>query len=164
MRFALIDRIVEVSAGKSLRAYRNLTLGEEYLADHFPTFPVMPGVLMLEAMFQASAWLIYETENYASPFLTLKEARNVKYNDFVQPGQVLTLQAEIQKHDERTTTLKAQGSLGESVAVSARLVLERGSLAVASPAHGPLEPYMRRRLREIFQLIGPLASPPAAGV
>lgn len=163
MYFTLVDRILDLQPGRSIKAVKVLSLGEEYLQEHFPRFPVMPGVLMLEAMFQASAWLIYETENYASPFLTLKEARNVKYNDFVQPGQVLTLQSEIQKHDERTTTLKAQGMLGEQVAVSARLVLERGSLAAASPAHGPLEPYMRRRLREIFQLIGPLASPPAAG-
>ena len=50
MRFNLIDKIVEVQAGSSLKAIKNLTLGEEYLADHFPTFPVMPGVLMLETL------------------------------------------------------------------------------------------------------------------
>ena len=48
MRFHLVDRILEVQPGQSLRAVKNLTLGEEYLADHFPTFPVMPGVLMLQ--------------------------------------------------------------------------------------------------------------------
>ena len=50
MRFHLLDRIVEVRPGEALRAVKNLTLGEEYLADHFPTFPVMPGVLMLETL------------------------------------------------------------------------------------------------------------------
>ncbi len=53
MRFNLIDRIVETRPGQSLRAVKNLTLGEEYLADHFPTFPVMPGVLMLETLVEA---------------------------------------------------------------------------------------------------------------
>ena len=58
MRFVLIDRIVEVRPGQSLVAVKNLSLAEEYLADHFPGFPVMPGVLMLEALTQAGAWLI----------------------------------------------------------------------------------------------------------
>ena len=57
MRFNLIDRIVEVRPGRGLQAVKNLTLGEEYLADHFPTFPVMPGVLMLETLVEAGAWL-----------------------------------------------------------------------------------------------------------
>ena len=56
MRFNLVDRIVEVQPGRSLQAVKNLTLGEEYLADHFPTFPVMPGVLMLETLVEAGAW------------------------------------------------------------------------------------------------------------
>ena len=57
MRFTLIDRIVELEPGVQITAVKNLTMAEEYLADHFPHFPVMPGVLMLEAMTQAAAWL-----------------------------------------------------------------------------------------------------------
>ena len=57
MRFHLIDRIDGHEAGKSLRAKKFLALGEEYLADHFPSFPVMPGVLMLQAVVEAASWL-----------------------------------------------------------------------------------------------------------
>ena len=57
MRFNLIDRIDGWESGKSLKASKFLALGEEYLADHFPRFPVMPGVLMLEACVEAAAWL-----------------------------------------------------------------------------------------------------------
>ena len=63
MRFNLIDKIVEVQAGVSLKALKNLTLGEEYLADHFPTFPVMPGVLMLQTLVEAGAWLLRISED-----------------------------------------------------------------------------------------------------
>ena len=66
MRFVLIDRILELTPGESLVGVKNLTLAEEYLADHFPGFPVMPGVLMLEALTQAGAWLIRETEDFAN--------------------------------------------------------------------------------------------------
>ena len=54
MRFTLLDRIVEVEPGKSITAVKAVSLSEEYLADHFPRFPVLPGVFMLEAMTQAS--------------------------------------------------------------------------------------------------------------
>ncbi len=57
MRFHLIDRIDGWEPGKSLKASKFLALGEEYLADHFPRFPVMPGVLMLQACVEAAAWL-----------------------------------------------------------------------------------------------------------
>ena len=58
MRFTLIDRIVDFQPGVRLTAMKSLTMTEEYLGDHFPNFPVMPGVLMLEAMTQAAAWLV----------------------------------------------------------------------------------------------------------
>src|SRR5262245_21395086 len=57
MRFHLIDRIDRWESGKSLFASKYLALGEEYLADHFPQFPVMPGVLMLQACVESAAWL-----------------------------------------------------------------------------------------------------------
>src|SRR5438045_4046552 len=78
MRFVLVDRITELHPGQSLVAVKNLSLAEEYLADHFPGFPVMPGVLMLEAMTQAGAWLIGAREDFAHSAVLLKEARNGK--------------------------------------------------------------------------------------
>ena len=74
MRFNLIDRIVELQPGRSLWAYKNLTLGEEYLADHFPTFPVMPGVLMLHTLVEAGAWLLRLSDDYRYSVVTLREA------------------------------------------------------------------------------------------
>ena len=129
MDFTLIDRIVDLQPGASITAVKSLSLAEDYLQDHFPLFPVMPGVLMLESMYQTSAWLVRSTDDFAYSMVVLKEARNVKYADFVQPGQVLQVTAELQKRDGRLTWLKARGTVDGSVAVSARLVLDRYNLA-----------------------------------
>ena len=58
MRFILLDRVRELEAGKRIVAEKALSLAEEYLADHFPTFPVLPGVLMVEALVQSAAMLV----------------------------------------------------------------------------------------------------------
>src|SRR5205085_912982 len=111
MRFSQIDRIIDLKPGVCITATKSLDAAEEYLKDHFPLFPVMPGVLMLEAMYQASAWLIRGSEDFAHAFVLLKEARNVKYAEFVKPGQTLTVTAEFVKQDHDTTRLKASGAL-----------------------------------------------------
>ena len=155
MRFTQIDRIINLEKGKSITATKCLSLAEEYLADHFPLFPVMPGVLMLESMYQASAWLIRGSEDFANTVVLLKEARNVKYADFVKPGQVLTVTAEIMKQDGETTTLKASGSVDGQTAVSGRLILERFNMTDRDPASAWADAYARRKLREEFQLLYP---------
>jgi 3-hydroxyacyl-[acyl-carrier-protein] dehydratase len=153
MRFSLIDRIVELEPGKRIVAVKALSSAEEYLQDHFPKFPVMPGVMMLEALHQASAWLIRKTEGFAHSVVLLKEAKNVKYSDFVEPGQVLTVTSEILKEEGPLVTFKAQGEVNGRTAVTARLVLERSNLGDSDPSRADLDPYVRRRQREQFQLL-----------
>src|SRR5438477_250786 len=110
MRFNLIDRIVEVQPGKLLRASKNLTLGEEYLADHFPTFPVMPGVLMLQALVEAGAWLLRLSEDYRHSVIVLREARNVKYDNFMEPGKQMQVAVELSERRAGTATFKGGGT------------------------------------------------------
>ncbi len=91
MKFELIDHIVELSRGERIVAVKAVSLAEEYLADHFPTFPVLPGVFMLEALVEAGAWLVRDAQDFAAPIILLREAKNVTYKSFVRPGNVLTL-------------------------------------------------------------------------
>ena len=161
MRFRLIDRITALEPGVRITAVKGLAYAEEYLQDHFPRFPVMPGVLMLEAMYQASAWLVRKSEHFAHAAVVLQEARNVKYADFVEPGQLLTVTAEIIKQDQTTTTLKAQGTVHQAVAVSARLILERFHLADRFAQQTAGDEYARRCLREEFELLYWPAESPA---
>jgi len=160
MRFTLIDKVVELEACRRITAIKNLSLAEEYLADHFPGFPVMPGVFMLEAMTQAAAWLVRASEDFAHSMVTLKEARNVKYANFVEPGQTLRITAEILGQDEREVKLKAQGTVGETQVVSARLVLERYNLADQDPTSAVTDQVLTQKLRELFALLyrAPVAS------
>jgi 3-hydroxyacyl-[acyl-carrier-protein] dehydratase len=150
MRFALVDRILELEPGNRIVACKNLSLAEEYLADHFPGFPVMPGVLMLEAMTQASAWLIRASEDFCHSIVVLQEARNVKYGNFVEPGQRLQLCAQIVEQDERITRLKAQGMVGDQATVAARLSLVRYNLADNDPAKAETDQIIIQDLRRQF--------------
>src|SRR5262249_19019810 len=100
MRFNLVDRIVEVEPGRLLRAVKNLTLGEAYLADHFPGFPVMPGVLMLHPLAEAGAWLLRLTDDFRHSVIVLREARNVKYGSFMEPGKRLEVTAELVEQND----------------------------------------------------------------
>lgn len=153
MRFTLIDRIVDLQPGAKITAVKGLTMAEEYLADHFPHFPVMPGVLMLEAMTQASAWLVRASEDFAHSMVVLEQARNVKYGQFVQPGQTLTLSAEILKATERETTLKAQGTVNGQTTVNGRLILARYNLADTKPDCAAIDHATKKELRKLFSLL-----------
>ena len=109
MRLTLVDRIVELEPGRQIKAIKSLSLAEEYLGDHFPHFPVMPGVMMLEAMYQAAAWLVRATEDFANSMVTISEANNVKYSDFVEPGETLVVSAVLMKQEDGWSRLKCQG-------------------------------------------------------
>lgn len=133
MHFSLIDRIVEIEPDVRITALKNLTMAEEYLADHFPQFPVMPGVLMLEAMTQASAWLVRYNEDFAHSIVVLKEVANAKYGQFLEPGQTLLVAAEIIKSGETETKLKTHGMVDGRIIVSARITLQQYNLADVRP-------------------------------
>jgi|ERR1700722_14892715 len=141
MRFNLIDRIDGWEVGKSLRATKFLALGEEYLADHFPRFPVMPGVLMLQACVEAASWLWRVSTNYKYPVIVLRNVQSVKYGTFMQPGRRMDVTVELTKSDptNATTTFKGKGTNdGGEQTVATQFVLhgygllDRGVAGVAA--------------------------------
>jgi 3-hydroxyacyl-[acyl-carrier-protein] dehydratase len=153
MRFALIDRIIELEPGVRITAVKTLTMSEEYLADHFPHFPVMPGVLMLETLTQAGAWLVRISEDFAHSMVVLKRANNVKYAQFIEPGQTLNVTAEIVKIDKGEVKLKAHGEVGGKVILSARLTLACYNLADSDPEHEATDVATRHDLRKQLALL-----------
>ena len=155
MCFTLLDRVTAIDPGKSITAIKTLALAEEALADHFPRFPVMPGVLMLESMTQAAAWTIRLGEDFAHSMVVLRAARNVKYGAFVEPGRVLTVTAQILSQDEKTTTIKASGTVGDRTSLTARLVLERYNMADRVPHGAALDIRVRSEMRKLWALLYP---------
>jgi 3-hydroxyacyl-[acyl-carrier-protein] dehydratase len=163
MRFWLIDSIRSYEPGVRLTATKNVALTEEYLADHFPEFPVLPGVFMLEASTQAGAWLVRLSEDFAHSIICLKEARNVKYADFVPPGQTLTVTVSILKQDERQTTLKVEGQLGDRAALSGRVVLERYNLADRDPEKRAIDEQLKQYFRRAMKVLLPAEAAATVG-
>jgi len=150
MRFLLIDRIVELNSGQSLVAVKNLSLGEEYLADHFPGFPVMPGVMMLEALTQSGAWLIREMEDFAHSVVILKQAKTIKYGSFVEPGRQLQLRVELTAHNERESSFKGVGVIDGQEMVKGRFTLTRYNLRERDPALHVTDASIVAGLRDLF--------------
>ena len=107
--FLLIDRIEEMEEGRSVTAIKNVSMNEPFFVGHFPQEPVMPGVLIVEAMAQAGAFCILSMPEYAGKIAYFGALDKVKFRRKVVPGDVLTLSVEIVK-------LKSVAGIGKGVA------------------------------------------------
>jgi 3-hydroxyacyl-[acyl-carrier-protein] dehydratase len=155
MRFLLLDAIQSYEPGVELTAIKNVALSEEYLADHFPEFPVLPGVFMLEAATQAAAWLLRLSENFAHSIICLKEARNIKYADFVPPGHSLKIVVSMIKREERLATFKVEGTIGDRPTLSGRIVLETYNLHDRDPEKLVIDHKLETKFRKILMTLMP---------
>jgi 3-hydroxyacyl-[acyl-carrier-protein] dehydratase len=155
MRFNLVDRIVAVEPGRSLRAVKHLTLGEEYLADHFPTFPVMPGVLMLQALVEAGAWLLRLTDDFRHSVVVLREAKNVKYGAFMEPGRQMEVTVELTERDGNTAVFKGKGESEGQTTVAARFALASYNLRDRDPALQEEDEQLTKEFRKRYRLLRP---------
>jgi 3-hydroxyacyl-[acyl-carrier-protein] dehydratase len=117
--FLLVDRVVEIVPGQKLTAYKNVTINEPFFNGHFPGHPVMPGVLILEALAQASAILAYKSENMdpSQKVTYLMGVDGARFRKPVVPGDRLQLVIEVLRH--KGVVWKTKGTaLVEGVKVS----------------------------------------------
>jgi 3-hydroxyacyl-[acyl-carrier-protein] dehydratase len=160
MKFNLIDKVESIT-GDKIVAVKYVSLAEEYLADHFPTFPVLPGVMMLEALTQAAAWVLHRRQDFAKSMAILKEARNVKYGNFVAPGSSLRVEVEYLKPTDTGATFKATGTVGGATAVTARIELAYFNLGDKQPSLAHLDARLQEHNRQRWSLIAPSPEPVA---
>ncbi|MHC4330918.1 MAG: hotdog family protein [Planctomycetota bacterium] len=153
MRFILIDKVVSLEAGRQIKAVKNVSLSEEYLADHFPTFPVLPGVLLLEGLIESASWLVRRTENFAHSMILLEQARNVKYKSFLAPGAQIEYTIEAKTIEENVSSFAAFGvSQGQKI-VEARLGLRHFNLADDDSAMAAVDARVIENLKERWKLL-----------
>lgn len=161
MRLNLVDRLLEVEPGQRIRMVKNLTLAEEYLADHFPTFPVMPGVLMLQTLVESASWLLRISEDFAHSVIVLRDTRNVKYGTFMQPGKSMVVTVELADPaiSGPSVTFKGKGEADGQTTVTAKFTLHRSNLADRNPAWKNIDERIVQDLRhKLMVLRGDLAS------
>lgn len=159
MRFSQLDRIISLEKGKKITAVKCLSLSEEYLQDHFPRFPIMPGVLMLEALFQSSMWLVRASNDFAFSSVVLKETKSLKFQGFVQPGDSLLVTAEIKSVAGSLTTLKVAGTVAGKPATSGRLVVDTFNLTERDGTDPAVDEYRNHEFRKKFHRLCNLMDP-----
>ncbi len=129
--FLLIDRVLEVVPGKSIHAYKNITINEPFFVGHFPHHPVMPGVLIMEALAQAAGVLSFKTEdkkptqNDVFYFAGIDDAR---FKRPVMPGDQLHLHVEIERQMRGVWKFKAEARVDGQLAAEARLMCAKREL------------------------------------
>jgi len=123
--FLLIDRVVELDKGKRIKAIKNVTINEPFFSGHFPRRPVMPGVLMIEALAQAAALLSFESlgeqldDDAVVYFVGIDGAR---FKRPVEPGDQLVLEAWMERAKAGIYKYKVRASVDGDTAVEAQLM------------------------------------------
>lgn len=153
MRFWLLDRIRCFTPHERLKAVKNVSLAEEYLADHFPEFPVLPGVFMLEAATQSAAWLIRLSDDYQHSVIVLKETRAVKFTDFVTPGNSLQIAVEQTARSDDEASFNFRGEVDGGTCVTGRLTMQFYNLADEDPLKADLDARMIDYQRGVGELL-----------
>jgi 3-hydroxyacyl-[acyl-carrier-protein] dehydratase len=121
----LVDRVLEIEKNLRIKALKNVSINEPFFTGHFPHRPVMPGVLMLEALAQAAALLSFESmgsepdENTVVYFVGIDGAR---FKRVVEPGDQLILEASVDRVKAGIYKYKARASVGGETAVEAELM------------------------------------------
>ncbi|NLZ93890.1 MAG: 3-hydroxyacyl-ACP dehydratase FabZ [Firmicutes bacterium] len=120
--FLLVDRILEVEPGKRAKGIKNVTINEPFFQGHFPGYPVMPGVLIVEALAQVGAFAILSMPEHQGKIALFAGIDQLRFKQQVVPGDVLELELEVLKL--RGTVGKGRGvaTVGGKVAVSGELM------------------------------------------
>jgi 3-hydroxyacyl-[acyl-carrier-protein] dehydratase len=123
--FLLVDRVLELEKNVRIKALKNVTINEPFFSGHFPARPVMPGVMMLEALAQTAALLSFESmdvepgDDMVVYFVGIDGAR---FKRVVEPGDQLVLEASIERAKAGIYKYKTRASVGGETAVEAELM------------------------------------------
>ncbi len=114
--FLLVDKVIELEPGKKIVAVKNVSINEPFFQGHFPEYPIMPGVLIVEALAQAAGIAVAVLEENKGKLGVLAGIDGMKFKNQVMPGDVLTLEAEILMSRLGVTKAKVKASVDGKVA------------------------------------------------
>jgi len=123
--FLLVDRITLCEPGKRIRGVKNVTMNEPFFVGHFPGYPVMPGVLVIEALAQIAsllAWKMIGAEPGGDQLIFFAGIDNARFRRQVMPGDQLLLEAEVQRMARGIGKFAARAKVGEDIAAEADLL------------------------------------------
>lgn len=121
--FLLIDRVIESEPGKRLVAIKNVTINEPFFQGHFPTKPVMPGVLLIEAMAQATGLLAMESADVPKEAIYyLVGVDKARFKQPVVPGDQLVFEVEVLKHRRDIWVFAAEARVDGNMVASAEIM------------------------------------------
>ena len=123
--FLLVDRVLDWEAGKSITAIKNVTVNEEMFNGHFPHKPVMPGVLMIEALAQTAALLSFLTKGLkpdANSIVYFVGIDGARFKRPVEPGDQIKMEVEVLRHSRGIWKYKAKATVDGQLAVEAELM------------------------------------------
>ena len=121
MRFILVDKILEMTPGRTIRAVKTLSPAEELFQDHFPGFPVVPGVLLTEMMAQAAGKCLFaEDPKRGRPMLA--QIKVASFRDWVRPGEEITLVGEIRSSRPQFAAASCHAEVHGHLVCSAELL------------------------------------------
>jgi 3-hydroxyacyl-[acyl-carrier-protein] dehydratase len=124
--FLLIDKVITFDIGKSLTALKNVTINEPFFVGHFPNQPVMPGVLILEALAQAGAVLAYKsTQSAKDSILYFAGVDNARFRRVVSPGDQLRLEVKVLRNKREFWKLEGAAYVGDELACAAEFLSAR---------------------------------------
>jgi 3-hydroxyacyl-[acyl-carrier-protein] dehydratase len=126
--FLMVDRVLDVVPGKSIVAIKNVSVNEAYFEGHFPGHPVLPGVLIIEALAQAGGLLAYETASAEEriSILYLVGIEESRFKQIVRPGDQLTLRVELVKHRRNLWRFTAVAEVDGKVVAEAQILMADG--------------------------------------
>lgn len=154
MKFILLDKVTELVPGERICAVKALSLAEEYLGDHFPTFPVLPGVMMLEAMVQTAAMLVRITNDFAQSMIVLAEARNIKYKSFVKPGNIIVISLQAKEITAENSSFLGSVTVDGKPMVDGRIKLRHFNLAEQKPQLASVDERIVKEMKHRARLVG----------